>query len=164
MAEQSRALIVISPQTVFLVFGLLFATWLLINLQTVIVLLFIAWLFASTLSPAVAWLENRKWPRGISISLFYIVFLTLVGGLVFFLGDILIRQITDLINNFPVLMERTSRYLSQISGIRSDFHLEAWLTSQARTLSFNVQALLKASIGYVFSFLSAFLNVLTVLL
>jgi predicted PurR-regulated permease PerM len=163
MMEQDRALIVISPQTVFLVFGLLFAIWLLVNLQKVIVLVFIAWLFAATLYPAVSWLEKRKWPKGLSIGLFYSICLALLGGLFFFMGDVLATQITELINDFPALMDRASRYVSSIPGIRRDFQLEAWLTEQARTLAFNVQALFKASISYVFSLLSAFLGVFTVL-
>ncbi|MCX6816889.1 MAG: AI-2E family transporter [Candidatus Beckwithbacteria bacterium] len=82
---------------IFTVFFLIF-TWFLYRIRYLLLLLFVAVIFMSALSPLVDKLEKRKIPRSVATLFFYILFLALI-----FFG------VASLI---PPLVEQTSKFLT----------------------------------------------------
>lgn len=82
----------------------LLGAYLIIELRDIIVLLVIAFTFASAVAPAVTRL-NRRLPLGASIGVVYITLILVVAGMLTFIFQPLVSQTGTLINNAPQLLE-----------------------------------------------------------
>jgi predicted PurR-regulated permease PerM len=75
--------------------------WAIYQIQAALSLVLISMLISIALHPFIAWLTERKIPKGISIAAVFILFLLLLAFLAFSLGSILISQGEQLIQHFP---------------------------------------------------------------
>lgn len=91
----------ISHKTIFFIAAFLALLWALFLIRDVIILIFIAVIFMSALSPLVARLEKLKIPRVLGIALLYIVIISVVSLLISFIVTPLADQTTVLLTNLP---------------------------------------------------------------
>lgn len=96
----------ISHKTIFFITGFFALLWALYLIKDVIILLFIAIIFMSALSPVVEALEKIKIPKSLAIALIYIAVVALVGVLISFVVTPLLDQTANLITNLPQFMSR----------------------------------------------------------
>ncbi len=91
----------VSHKTIFFIAAFLALLWALFLIRDVIVLIFIAIIFMSALSPLVTRLEKLKIPRVLGIALLYIVIISVVSILVSFVVTPFAEQTTVLLTNIP---------------------------------------------------------------
>lgn len=93
---------------IFTVFFLIFL-WFLFQIRHIILLLFIALIFMSALSPLVDRLEKFKIPRGIAIFLFYIIIWTVISFGIASLVPPLIEQTSKFVSSLPQVLDRVGQ-------------------------------------------------------
>ncbi len=96
----------ISHKTIFFIAGFLLLIWALYQIREVIILLFVALIFMSALSPIVDYLERYKVPKALSIALSYLIIIGVLGGLISLVVTPLIEETTRLAANLPNYTEK----------------------------------------------------------
>lgn len=97
----------ISHKTIFFIAAFLALIWALFLIKEVIILIFIAVIFMSALSPIVTRLEKFRIPKSLSIALIYVVIIALISLTVSFVVTPLIDETSNLLTNLP-------KYLSSV--------------------------------------------------
>jgi len=137
----------ISTKTVGFAVLLILGIFFILQLSSVVVSLFLAFLFSSALSPIVRFIERLRVPRVISVPLVFIIVLSL-----FFLTAALI--IPPLVYQLIKFFESLPNYLSGFS-LLSELDLSSF-SSQFTTLGQNIFKLTKGVFNDVLSFVSIF--------
>ncbi|EKD91559.1 MAG: protein of unknown function UPF0118 [uncultured bacterium] len=96
----------ISHKTIFFVASFLALLWALYLIKDVIILLFIAIIFMSALSPIIDKLESWKIPKALAIAFTYVVVFSLLGFLVSIVITPLIEQTSNLVTNLPQTLNK----------------------------------------------------------
>lgn len=91
----------ISHKTIFFLTAFLALLWGLFLIRDVIILLFVAVIFMSALSPIVSRLERLKVPKSLAIALIYVVIIAVISGLVAFVVTPFTEQTATLTTNLP---------------------------------------------------------------
>lgn len=91
----------ISHKTVFFIAGFIALLWALYQIRDVIILLFVAIIFMSGLSPFVDWLSKLKVPRTFSITLTYLLVIGVIAGLLSMVITPLIEETRNLVATLP---------------------------------------------------------------
>ena len=97
----------ISHKTIFFLTAFLALLWALFLIKEVIILIFIAVIFMSALSPIVTRMERFKIPKSLSIALIYVIIIALVSLTISFVVTPLIDETSNLLTNLP-------KYLSSV--------------------------------------------------
>lgn len=100
----------VSLRTLITIVLFALSIWALFSVRDVIILILVAFILASALSPLVTRLESRRVPRLVAILIIYIISLLIFGGLVAAIIPLFVSQIVNLINNFPA-------YLAEIASL-----------------------------------------------
>lgn len=87
--------------SIVLAFGV--AGWLFLQLQGLLVLLLISLFLALALEPAVNWLNQHRWPRGLATGVVMLAAFGLVASFFSVLGAMLVGQILDFANSLPTM-------------------------------------------------------------
>lgn len=137
----------ISHKTIFFIAGFLALLWALFLIKEVIILLFIAIIFMSALSPIVTLLEKRlHFPRTLAIILIYAVIILIVGGLVSLVVTPLVEQTASLTKTLPKTVE---------SLVPTQFVDKSVLQQEVTSISHN-------ALTFTFEILSNFVALLSV--
>ena len=112
------------------------ALWVLYVARDVVALFFLSIIFTATLSPAIEWMQNKKIPRTLSVTLLYVGLLLLIGASLSLLVPPLISQLDDFARNFPSYSERLA---AAFQGIQQ--------YAQFYGINFNIVELAKTSIA-----------------
>lgn len=97
--------IIISFRTVLLTITLLGSAWLLFQIRGVILLIFVALIFALILDPLVNFLQKKwKWSRFVGVSLIYLVLIAFIIFISTFFIKPLVEQTTNLLLQLPGLL------------------------------------------------------------
>jgi predicted PurR-regulated permease PerM len=103
----------IPVRTIVRVIIAVFAVWLIIELQHVLLLVFIAFLTAAALAPVVHRLEARGWSVGAAVGAILLVVLASIAGTVWFLIPELVSQGQVLVDKMPDYIDRTQGFLQR---------------------------------------------------
>lgn len=134
----------ISHKTVIFVAFFVLAMWLVYLIRDLLIILFIAIILMSALSPLVSFLVRLKIPKALSIGITYIIIIAGVSAILAGILPPLIEESSKLLVNFPSLLSR----IFDITNIDKSF-FQSELTSISRN---------------AFSFtLAAFDNILTII-
>ena len=106
MASSARRDLHVPMTTILKLIGSGFGLWAVWLLWPEFLLFLIAILFAVTLHPAVAWLERKRIPRGVSVIVIASSALALLALFVIFLLPPLTAQMTHLLQDIPALRAR----------------------------------------------------------
>lgn len=90
--------------TVFFLLGL-FVVW---QLRSLFLLVFVCYLLTEGLNPAVSWLERHKIIRPLAIVLLYLLILAIIGVVVAGLIPALVEQTENLVKNLPAFLNNFS--------------------------------------------------------
>jgi len=110
--EKEPIRIEISYKTILFAAALVFAVWFLIQIKTILALLFISLILVSALHSPVDFLQKRKIPRALAILILYF----LVGG--FFAGVVsliippFVEQTSNLIEKFPLILTEIAKFIT----------------------------------------------------
>lgn len=91
----------ISHKTIFFLTAFLALLWALVLIRDVIILIFIAVIFMSALSPIVTRLEKLKIPRSLAIAIIYVGIISLAAALITFVVTPFAEETTNLVTNLP---------------------------------------------------------------
>jgi predicted PurR-regulated permease PerM len=91
----------INHKTIFFITGFIGLLWALYQIREVIVLLFIAIIFMSALSPIIEFSQKLKLPKALAIAVVYILVLGILITLVTFVFTPLLSQTGNLVTNLP---------------------------------------------------------------
>lgn len=97
----------ISSKTIIFTVLFLLSLNILWQVRSVIVLLFLSFMFMEILNPSVTWLEKQKIPRPLAIIALYILILSILSFALAGVAPILIEQTTGLITTLPRLLANT---------------------------------------------------------
>jgi predicted PurR-regulated permease PerM len=110
----------IAPRTIWLaIFATLGVIMLLMFLNTVLdvlLLLFAAITIAEAMRPAVLWMNRRYIPRWLGVIMLYLLGLGALVGLGYLISQPLVRQIGQLIENFPQYSQQIVNWAKQAQG------------------------------------------------
>lgn len=96
----------ISHKTIFFIASFVGLLWLLYQIKDVIILVFIAVIFMSGLSPAVEKMTKWRVPKALAIAILYVIILGLLTVLISLIITPLVTQTSNLIVNLPATIER----------------------------------------------------------
>ena len=111
MAKQN---ISISTDTIVRTILILMFVGFLFLIKDVLALFFVAIILSSAFDPLIDWLEEKKWPRALSIICVYIIFLTIVGGAIYLLTGPIVAQVKDMSRAFPDFYHKVNDAISHL--------------------------------------------------
>ncbi|MEL4894468.1 AI-2E family transporter [Crocosphaera sp. Alani8] len=164
--------IALSLSNLFLIGGAAFLLLLLWQLKGLIIILMIAVVISSTLSPLVKSVEDSGIPRWFSVIFVYLMLLLLLTGIGLLLGPTIITQLQRLLEKFPVYIETLSKQIQLfmtdksftepeiINFINQQFNLQSiisWTFKSSQQLLIGVSGLTRGIVGGV---LNVFLAIL----
>ena len=134
----------VSHKTIFFLTAFLALLWGLFLIRDVIILLFVAVIFMSALSPIVSRMERLKIPKALAIAIIYVVIITVVSLLISFVVTPFAEETTKLFTNIPKYVTTLipqndfidSSVLQQEFGNFSKNALEVSLTIFSNILAF----------------------------
>ncbi|MBT2968673.1 MAG: AI-2E family transporter [gamma proteobacterium symbiont of Ctena orbiculata] len=102
------------PQIVFLTLFLLFFFGIVITMGDMLAPVLASLVIAYLLEGVISLLEKRSWPRTISVVIVFILFLLFVALLLLGLLPLLSRQVTDFLQQLPVMISMGQQALMQL--------------------------------------------------
>jgi predicted PurR-regulated permease PerM len=162
VAAPTNYKVLIAPKTVVLILALLLLLWLLYQSQQALVLVFVAYLIACSLYPAVRWLECRNLPRGWSILIFYLIFLALATGVTYLMFGLLSDQGGSFLKALPTYVDRLTDFARHLPVLRDQPKLLTSLTTNTQMLTQQVYQLLLSTFDYLFLVFQGFLSIISV--
>jgi len=144
----------ISHRTIIFTLATLATSWILLKLLDVIFLIFIAFIFVSTLRSPVDFLVRRKIPRPLSIGIVYLVVIGLIILIFRVIIPPLIEQTSLLIENLPSLINQVNDVLI-INNISSD-QISGSITGQLGSFGSNAVTITAGFFNSIFSVMTMF--------
>ena len=127
------------------------------SLSGFLVTILISFFFSFALEPAVNWLENQGFRRGIGTIIMFVIALLIIVGFLFIVGSVLAEQLTDLVNDSPVFIDQAEEWLQRniddsitLDGARDSLLSDDGLGEQLTRMADNVVSIGATLIGVVF--------------
>jgi predicted PurR-regulated permease PerM len=136
----------ISHKTIIFTVLFLLSLVLLWNIRSLVILLFVSFVFMIALNPAVTRLEKFKIPRPVSILLLYLIILAFISFAVAGIVPIFVEQSAALIESLPETLQNFKIFGNNAIDLSSQFKI-------LETIPANVA---KTAVGFVANILSAF--------
>lgn len=109
--------IAISNDTIWRFIGIILLIVIIFLVKEVLALFFVAIIFAAAFDPWIDWLHNKRIPRALSIILVYVLFIFVVGGVIYLLTGPIVTQIKDMSRAFPDLYYKINQLLQNLSRV-----------------------------------------------
>ncbi len=137
--EPPRSVVPRWVQLVVLPLALL-ALWALAKVAGSVLMLFIvAGLIALILNPAVAFLQRRRFPRGLAVLAVFLGFFLAVGGLGFLVANPISHQVQRFANNLPHLVNEANANLASLQEELKENGIHIELVKQGKTALQTIQ-------------------------
>ena len=121
MSDPRRWVVTITPRSIWLAAGIvaLFIAIGIVLLKAiyVLILMFIAIIFAEGIRPIVDWLERRHLPRPLSVMLTYLGIILVFAGLAYLLVEPVVTQLTKLGSQLPQYGAKIQDFISRIQQL-----------------------------------------------
>mgnify|MGYP000374449786 CR=1 FL=1 len=111
-------------QILLMILGVMFVY----KIKGILLLLFLALIITSAISPLVDRLEQKKIPRTLTVSLIFLLGLTLIIGLSYLIIPVIIMELKDMSENLPSYFNKISDFLSSLNALASNYNLENAVT------------------------------------
>lgn len=112
---RSSLTVTISKRTVFLVFAIIALIWLAFKLANLLVVLFIAIVFATAVDQPATWLTRHRIPRPISVLLVYVVLLGILTAVGFALVPLVDSEIGTLQDHIPGYVDAIKKIFNRVA-------------------------------------------------
>lgn len=96
----------ISHKTIFFITAFLLGLWLIYLIRDLLVILFVALIFMSALSPLVKFFERLMLPKALGIAITYLIIISIVVGVFFVILPPLVEQTSKLLITLPPLLDQ----------------------------------------------------------
>jgi predicted PurR-regulated permease PerM len=147
-----RALVPRWIQLVVLPLGLL-ALWALAKAAGTVLLIFIvAGLIALILNPIVAFLQRRRFPRGLAVLAVYVGFFLTLAGIGVLVANPISNQVRTFTNNLPKLVKEGNKKIASFQSELDEHGIHVKLVSQGKTALQTFQAKVAKSADKLASF------------
>ncbi|MDD4332775.1 MAG: AI-2E family transporter [Patescibacteria group bacterium] len=150
----------ISSATIFKTIIIVLALYFLFLVRDIVAILFAALVLSSAIDPWVDWMQKKKIPRTLGIVFIYGAVLIFVGGIVYLAVPPIIRQLTDLAQNFPHYFEKVISAFSMFKNYAISHNLldnlKAGINSLSSSLELTaggVYSTVSGIFGNIFSFI-----------
>lgn len=153
--ERRTLRVEVTPKTMLVAALVVLGAWIALRLAAVALVVVLALLLVGTLSPAVAWLEQRRIKRSLGIALVFVTLLVLVAGALALTVPVLVEQVVALVQAEPALRGRLVVMLSHTRAT-------APLAEALRSLDYGLLA--KGSLGTAFEYSTRSMEVLAYML
>lgn len=90
-------------------------------IKDIVIILFVALIFASAVGPWVDWMYSKKIPRALGILSIYLVLFGILGSILYFMIPPIIEQVGQLSNNFPYYWEKITSSLYLLRKYSSQY-------------------------------------------
>lgn len=161
--QQAEKRVSIAPRSILLAIGLLLLLWLLFQIRQILLVLLLSCLLAAALSPAIAWLKKRHFPRQLSILGFYLLFLLMAGGVVLLLSYVLVEEGRQFLELFPSYLDSAMRFLSRLPFIEQNERLIAAFTRETGSWVARGIGFLLSTLNYALVILQSIWGIVTLL-
>jgi predicted PurR-regulated permease PerM len=134
-------------------------------LRQAFVVVFIAYLIASSLYPGIRWLEHRKHlPKGISILSFYCLFLVMAFFIIFLTADLLVEHGSHFVNALPYYVNQVLDFSDHIfPTFRVQERILSLVSTNVQMIITRVYQFLMSTINYVFLVVQGFTALISIL-
>jgi predicted PurR-regulated permease PerM len=102
------------------------------SLESVLVLIGVAFFLALGLEPAASWFVNRKLPRWAATTLVFVIFLAMMGAFVAAAIPPLAQQAEELVHQAPHYLQQAQDHSSAIGKLNDRFHLQQRITDTVK--------------------------------
>ncbi len=102
------------------------------SLESVLVLIGVAFFLALGLEPAASWFVNRKLPRWAATTLVFVIFLAMMGAFVAAAIPPLVQQAEELVHQAPHYLQQAQDHSSAIGKLNDRFHLQQRITDTVK--------------------------------
>ena len=138
--------------------------WVLIQLHSIIVILFIAFIVATAVRPVVKRLEGYRIPRAISIPLLYILIICVLGSLLYLIAHPFAYELSNFGHKLPETINNIQDKIPFLSGV--DFagmysNISSKLSSSGTGLGDNLGTAFKAVTG-IFDIFTSLLTIVII--
>ncbi|MDD4900905.1 MAG: AI-2E family transporter [Patescibacteria group bacterium] len=111
----------ITSATIFKTIAILVLLYFMYLVSDILVLFFVALVFASALDPWVDWLKKRKIPRSLSVLFLYFVVFSALALSLYLVIPLLMKEVNDMSNNFPRYFESIYSKYSYLKDFSSRY-------------------------------------------
>ncbi len=140
MASESKTIIEISPKTMFWALGIGVLAIFVYMVRDIVGILIFAIIIASALEPLLAYGENKKVPRLLSLILLYVLFFVFFAAVIYIILPLLLDQFGDFTKNYPTYfgkLEEAAGTVTFLPGLSANIHeLLSQLTEQIPSFTF----------------------------
>lgn len=102
--------------------------WLLSKIATALVPFIVALVIVVLLRAPVAWLVERRVPRGLAVTLCYLAALLVTGGAMLFIIPVLLQQVGDFVTALPDYIDRAYSLWQQVTEPKGTPVVPQWVT------------------------------------
>lgn len=111
----------VSFKTILKVVGTIFGIWLVLQIHSILLLVFLAFLLSLALVPPVRYLQNRGMARPLAVGLTFLVIIGLIIGYFLIIVPPLVNQGQSLIDNFPEYVSRFERLIARYPSLNERY-------------------------------------------
>ena len=122
---------------IFLVFVMFYFLYL---VREILAVLFVSLILASALDPWVDWMQNKKIPRAIGVLFIYLAMFLIVGTVIYLIIPPIITQVSELTENFPVIVEKVISGAEFLRNYSAEHGLLENIKENVGSISSNVQS------------------------
>jgi len=152
----------ISIAAILKIVAVILGLYLLFIIRDIVLLVVISALLASAMNPLVEWLYRRlRFPRGLTVTLVYFLFIGVVGVVFALLVPIMISEFKDLASNFSGFREKFDTQSSALFGLFERFGLSNFLQSVGSSLTDFTSGIFEKTLG-LFSGIFQIITVLVI--
>ncbi|MDG5789195.1 AI-2E family transporter [Evansella sp. AB-P1] len=134
---------------------------LVVFMQTVFIPFLIAGVLFYLLRPIVNLLHKQKVPKGIAILLIYIALIGVLTGVIFLIGPILQRQVMNLVDNMPYLINELQNLIIKIQEIEWIAQFQESENFSIEQISETITSNLARSVDFITSNVASFVGAIT---
>ncbi len=106
----------ITTSTIIKTIIIIACLWFVFYIKSIILIFLIALLLTAALKPTVAWLENKKFPRLLSVSIIYLIILGIILLTILLIIPPIKNQTVQLAQNFPSYLEKITEGVGTIKN------------------------------------------------
>ncbi|MDP2708598.1 MAG: AI-2E family transporter [bacterium] len=125
--NQQPIKISITSAAIFKIIVILILFYLLYLLSDILILFFVSLVFSSALDPWIDKLKKRGIPRSVSVITSYLIFFAFLGGALYLITPIIVREVNGISQNFPQYFDSISAKFTSVK----DFSLKYGLLDNA---------------------------------
>lgn len=103
---------------------ILLLIWFLFLIKNILLLLFLAIVIVSAIQPFVNRMEQRKIPRALSSIVIYLIFIFIVGLMIYLIVPVVTEELNQFAEDIPAYLQGASTFIEGISQIAADYNFE----------------------------------------